>query len=97
MKMQIEEEFKNLAIHSEASEKDGVHYFTLFNKQLQKPNSEFMETKLKKVMKRSPSKKDMPTKRIKTMRRENIQLETVLGKLLTSYALLRPKATDPTI
>jgi hypothetical protein len=33
-------------------------------------------------------------KPIRAWRRENIQLETVLGKLLSSYAMMKPKEFD---
>ena len=82
----------NLGIHVES--KDGVQYFTLFNKNLQRPTS---EPKIVKHEKKTPKRKQpkIPTKKVRTFKRENIQLETVLGKLLTSYAILKPKVVDP--
>ena len=84
-----------LGIHS--NQMQGIQYFTLFNKTLRKPNPVNFE-KLKKHVKTTPKDKHlqkMPQK-IKSYRRENIQLDTVLGKLLDSYAKTRPRALiDP--
>ena len=89
----IQEETKSLAI--ESNQAQGIQYFTLFNKKTQK-EYQIKEAKLEKVKKISSEQKPKSSeRRIRTWRKENIQLETVLGKLLVSYAQLKPQLVDP--
>lgn len=80
----------NLCIQSE---NDGeVQFFTLFRKGLKKPKYEDHPQRLDK--KKLPAKKRIIEKPIKAWRKENIHLETIMGKLLTSYAMMQPKQFD---
>lgn len=78
---------KNLAITSD--ENGEIQYFTLFKKGLQRPKTNHESIKI--LPKGTQKIVERPAK---TWRRENIQLETVLGKLLTSYAVMMPKDFD---
>jgi len=73
----------------QSEEKDDIQYFTLFKKGLKKP-SKYHECPKKD----SKNKNKVKEKPIRTWRKENIHLETVLGKLLTSYAGMQPKKFD---
>lgn len=90
-----ENEENKIGVHSETVH--GVQYFTLFNKTLRHPNPTHIE-KPKKLNVKSTVKKhkeEIPIK-LRSYKRENIQLDTVFGKLLNSYVKMKPKVFDPT-
>lgn len=81
----------------ESTKSQGVQYFTLFNKKTQK-EYQIKEVKLEKIKKiASEQKPKSSERRIRTCRKENIHLESVLGKLLVSFAQLKPQLIDPNL
>ena len=70
-----------LGIHSDQVQ--GVQYFTLFNKTLRKPNPVDFEPKKQQKVAKTPTKQV----EVAPYKRRNVQLDTVLGKLLNSYAI----------
>eukprot|EP00344_Euplotes_crassus_P009465 CAMPEP_0197018392 /NCGR_PEP_ID=MMETSP1380-20130617/80073_1 /TAXON_ID=5936 /ORGANISM="Euplotes crassus, Strain CT5" /LENGTH=472 /DNA_ID=CAMNT_0042445603 /DNA_START=800 /DNA_END=2215 /DNA_ORIENTATION=- len=86
-----ESKMSSLLIQSD--EKGQMQYFTLFKKGLKKPTFEDENKKFKKKD-LPPKKKRIVEKPIRSWRKENIHLETVMGKLLTSYAMMKPQEID---
>ena len=70
-------------------------YLTLLNKRKQK-ESQHNFVKIEKLKKNS--KLLMPKsshQKIRTWRKENIKLETIINKLVLSYAQLKPQVANP--